>query len=443
MKKIIKAISVLLSAVLLISALLLISFASPASGINLSFSESYDGNTVISVILPPSDKLTAIDFSITLFSEKAVIESLSTENTDISDMIYDFDSLPEDGTENGFFTYTESKKADSISFSGFFLDSFSTNDRLHLCDILISSEEEFNENELLRLSYTLSFEENSITDSSTYSLLHKDLYNKEKNKSYPSGDADLNGKTDSSDARRILRASVGLDILSLEESPYADSNCDGRITATDARFALRFSVGLEEAELHSYSISLEQGKTCAEGGNYTFTCGITGKSFTMDIKNGGHIANAADCLNTGNCKICNEVILPAAGHKFDENGFCSECKADKNLIDEATEMLTPLLEEIHLYDTLAEESLLMNKYKDFISNTQEATKSIRKAADICDGIAGMEKVNENLMTAYSIRFNAFASLMDENGGILSSAGSCNVILKAVKESNQYIELATA
>ncbi len=444
MKKIVKSVSVLLlSVVLMISAFPFCAGASPAQKINLFFSESEDGKAVLSLILPSPDRLTAIDFSVVLSSEISEIEALSTENTDVKDIVYDFDALPEDSAEENIFTYKTSEKSDRINFSGFFLDSLTTDKDFHLCDIIIFADGELSETDILQFSYTLTCEDGSTSESHTYSLLSRDLIENAKSPSYHSGDANLDGKVDASDARIILRASVGLDILSLEESPYADSDCDGRITATDARFALRLSVGLEEAELHSYRISLEQGKTCAEGGNYTFTCGITGKSFTMDIKNGGHIANAADCLNTGNCKICNEVILPAAGHKFDENGFCSECKADKKLIDEATEMLTPLLEEIHLYDTLAEESLLMNKYKDFISNTQEATKSIRKAADICDGIAGMEKVKENLMTAYSIRFQAFASLTDENGGILSSAGSCNVILKAVKESNQYIEPATA
>ncbi len=440
MKRILKGISVLLlSAVLLISAFPFCVGATPTRKINLFFSESEDGKAVVSLILPSADKLTAIDFSITLSSGTAIIEAFSTENTDIKDIIYDFDALPEDSPEKDIFTYKTTEKPDRINFSGFFLDSLTTDKDFHLCDIIIFSDGELSETDVLQFSYMLTCEDGSTSESHTYSLLNKDLIANAKNLSYPSGDANLDGKVDSSDARIILRASVGLDVLSLEASPYADSDYDGKITATDARFALRFSVGLEEAVLHSFSISLEQEKTCEEGGNYTFTCSLTGKNFTMAVANGGHISNSPDCLNTGNCIICGEVILQPLGHNFTENGFCSECKADKNLIDETTEMLTPLLEEIHLYDTLAEKSLLMNKYKDFISNTQEATKSIRKAADICEGITGMEKVNEHLMTAYSIRFNAFASLMDENGGILSSAGNCNVILAAVKQSNRHID----
>ncbi len=445
MKKIVKSVSVLLlSAVLMISAFPFCVGASPAQKINLFFSESEDGKAVLSLILPSPDRLTAIDFSVALSSEISEIEALSTENTDVKDIVYDFDALPEDSAEKDIFTYKTTETPDRINFSGFFLDSLTTDKDFHLCDIIIFSDGELSETDILQFSYTLTCEDGSTSESHTYSLLSRDLIENAKSPSYHSGDANLDGRVDASDARIILRASVGLEVLSLEESPYADSDYDGKITATDARFALRLSVGLEEAVLHSYSISLEQGKTCEEGGIYTFTCRITGKSFSMEVPEGGHVCHdSADCLSSAKCDVCSEEIYPAAGHNFNENGFCSECKADKNLIDEATEMLTPLLEEIHLYDTLAEESLLMNKYKDFISNTQEATKSIRKAADICDGIAGMEKVNENLMTAYSIRFQAFASLTDENGGILSSAGSCNVILKSVKESNQYIELATA
>ncbi len=443
MKRIIKSITVLLlSAVLLFSALPFISFAAPENRINLSFSETEDGKTVISVILPPSDKLTAVDFSLVISSDTAVIEALSTENTDIKNMIYDFDCLPEDSTENEVFTYTATKKSDRISFSGFFLYSFTTEEDLHLCNIIIQSDREFTENDVFRFSYTLTCEESKETESHAYSLLNKDLSEKKEKRSYPSGDANLDGIVDSSDARLILRASVGLETLCLEESPYADSDCDGKITATDARFSLRFSVGLEEAVLHSFDISLEEGKNCEDGGNYTFTCSITGRSFTMEIANGGHICHDTDCINTGNCEICNEAILPATGHKFDKNGICTECKADKALLDEATEMLIPLLEEIHISDSLADEALHKNMRTDFIFHTQEATKSIRKAAVICQGITGMNKVEEHLMTAYNIRFQAFASVMDENGEILSNASNCNVILTAVKQSNQHIDYAS-
>ena len=53
------------------------------------------------------------------------------------------------------------------------------------------------------------------------------------------GDVDGDGKVTASDARLILRASVGLETLDLER---ADVDGDGKVTASDAREALRTSV---------------------------------------------------------------------------------------------------------------------------------------------------------------------------------------------------------
>lgn len=56
------------------------------------------------------------------------------------------------------------------------------------------------------------------------------------------GDVDYDRKITASDARLILRASVGLEELS---QYFADVDGDGKITASDARIILRKSVGLD------------------------------------------------------------------------------------------------------------------------------------------------------------------------------------------------------
>ncbi len=435
--------AMLLSAVLLLSALPAISSANHTHDIDIDFSETADGNTVISLILPLAQKLTAIDFSIVLTSDTAVIEKISTENTDLSGSIFDFDNLPEDSSEKEFFTYTTTEKPDCINFSGFFLNSLTTEESFHLCDIIISSEKEFTEEDVFEFTCALSCEECSKTLTRIYSLKNQDTTNKVKKSAYSSGDADLSGSVDSSDARLILRASVGLEALSLEEAPYADSDYDGKITSNDARFSLRLSVGLENKVMHCFTISLEEGKTCNDGGNYTFTCSITEKIFSMEIMNGGHICHtAADCLTSANCEVCNEEIHPAAGHSFDENGICTECATDKAVLDEAKATLITLLDEIHTYDTLAEEAFGLNKRLDFIKYIQEATKSLRKAADACESVADLKSVAQHLAEAYSIRFQAFVSIMDVNGDIIASAGNCNTVRSAVSRSKEHIDYAS-
>ncbi len=59
-----------------------------------------------------------------------------------------------------------------------------------------------------------------------------------------SGDADANAYIDAADARLVLRASVGLDVLPPVQEECADIDWDGNVTAADARLVLRHSVGL-------------------------------------------------------------------------------------------------------------------------------------------------------------------------------------------------------
>lgn len=63
------------------------------------------------------------------------------------------------------------------------------------------------------------------------------------------GDMDNDGKITASDARIVLRASVGLENLSEEQAKTADYDYNGKITAADARLVLRRSVGLEDKNI--------------------------------------------------------------------------------------------------------------------------------------------------------------------------------------------------
>lgn len=62
------------------------------------------------------------------------------------------------------------------------------------------------------------------------------------------GDVNDDGKISASDARIVLRASVGLERLNEIQTEKADVAKDGRITASDARLILRASVNLEDPE---------------------------------------------------------------------------------------------------------------------------------------------------------------------------------------------------
>lgn len=58
------------------------------------------------------------------------------------------------------------------------------------------------------------------------------------------GDADNDGKVNSSDARLVLRMSAQLESCSEEDKPYCDVTIDGDVTAADAREILRASASL-------------------------------------------------------------------------------------------------------------------------------------------------------------------------------------------------------
>ena len=61
------------------------------------------------------------------------------------------------------------------------------------------------------------------------------------------GDVNYSGAVDSTDARDILRSSIGLLTYTGQRKNLADMDFDRKITSTDARLALRASVGYNEA----------------------------------------------------------------------------------------------------------------------------------------------------------------------------------------------------
>lgn len=159
------------------------------------------------------------------------------------------------------------------------------------------------------------------------------------------GDIDGNGSITAADARLALRASVGLETLSAEQTAAADADFNGTITAADARLILRASVGLESLHTHSYQEKVTKNATCTEKGIKTFTCEC-GDSYTEEIPAAGHKsvtdkAVAPTCTKNGltegtHCSVCNTVLkaqttVSAKGHtpKLDESTVIKvTCKKD-------------------------------------------------------------------------------------------------------------------
>lgn len=64
------------------------------------------------------------------------------------------------------------------------------------------------------------------------------------------GDIDGDGSVTSADALLILRASVGLELFTDEQTKYADVNGDGSVDSADSLAVLRYSVGFKDAGIN-------------------------------------------------------------------------------------------------------------------------------------------------------------------------------------------------
>lgn len=116
------------------------------------------------------------------------------------------------------------------------------------------------------------------------------------------GDTDKDRIITASDARTVLRASVGLETLTEEEFTIADVDKDGIITAADARTILRASVGLEILHIHNYTDWIvTQEPTCTAAGEKQGVCDCEGVKAIA-------IPALQHSFSDGICTVCGEVF---------------------------------------------------------------------------------------------------------------------------------------
>lgn len=396
-----------------------------------------------SVYISSPERITDVDIKLFTDENRIIIAESSIENTDSEKFNISFDDFPESiDTNTNYFTFFNETASDKVSFSGFFVTDFSSNHNFHLLNIILMTNDNFSDTDTITIKYKINSEDKSKSGTITYFIKNgKTAYSSEA-KHYPLGDVNADGKVSALDARTILRAAVGLEAIDLVSLPYANADYDEKISASDARYALRAAVGLEKIIYHSFCASPQENSSCEEGGKFTFTCSLTGKSFTMQSDTPHHIEENNGCYNTGKCISCNEKVFKKGEHIFNEYGFCSSCGANKNKISEAENALKPLVENISSYDFAASEALKARSYEDFISFTALATKEIKKAAEITKGINGLQTVHNNIEKAYSMRFEAIMLCTDENGKIKLTAASCSKIQEAVNNSEKFIDISS-
>ncbi len=433
---------------------LLLSFAFAVNAVStdkamLSF-ENNENDITVSVVIPSPEKLSAIDFSISVISDSASISDMSFTGSDIEASALHSSELSDELTDENQFIYYHSMSDKKLSFSGYFIDSFSKDTDFLLCRITLKKSDNENNIHGIDFSYTLELADTSVSDSVSYELDFTEAENNTVNSkpdtsavtpSYLTGDVNFDGKVSADDARSVLRAAVGIQLLPVNSMAYANVDYDNAITSSDARSVLRLSVGLETPVRHQFDVAIDKNSLCSNGGSYTFYCGLTATAYTIELQSSEHIFNDASCINAKKCIICGYKEAEATGHNFNKNGICTTCNIQKSGLEHIEHELVLLLDEISAYDAIADSALNKNNNTDFVTYAAKSALLIKEAAQLCEDTTGLECTYSYLMTAYNIRFNAFLACMDKNGLILTDKDSCNTILLSVIFSRFYLSYA--
>lgn len=435
--KISKVLSCIIASVFILPFAFSTVSAEATSGVGVDISKTGENTYTLLLYLQKSINVESVDLSVHC-SNDITVDSFSVENTDAEGYYSEPDAINSDKAL--IYTYDLSER--DVQYSAYFLNSFTDENNFSVCRISLHTEM-LTENTNFTLKYTLTASEASKTAFTVYSIMNTAIINTDTPEAYYAGDIDKSGSVTALDARIALRYCVGLETLSPDKLPFANFNADNSVSASDARLILRASVSLEEAELRSYDISVADGKACEEAENYVYKCRLSDVSFVLAASERTHIYSSKKCTVPSKCIMCNAELAPAAGHTFNENGYCSVCNANADELTDIKNKLAPVFAEIAEYDALANAAAAKNNYAGYIRNTEKATLCIKNAVSICENINGMQYTAEDLSKAYTVRFNAFLECMDENGKIHTTGRSYNIIATAVIESNKYIDYTIA
>lgn len=150
-------------------------------------------------------------------------------------------------------------------------------------------------------------------------------------------DADEDGVVSASDARLILRYSVGLTYtegfgwMDGLAAIYCDADKSGAVDSADARIALRTAVQLDEPESRAFVVTESAAQSCAADGYIKAECAVTGETVYINFGKAPHSFLAEDrCAGKGVCCECQQMITFAPQHEFSVDpcrgiSRCIEC----------------------------------------------------------------------------------------------------------------------
>ncbi len=441
-KRIFKLVVLPIAVVTFILFLSIMAFADEVPSLTVKNPSLSDEKYSIEIYADNSKGLTELDITISFDGNILETDGVSTKNTDIADFTEDIEQIEsEKAKENVYFIYDSTVSEDRIRISGYFLEPLELTDSVHLFNLTFSLKSALPDNCFININ-------SDITTHTTTGTQNIKLFLNDNTVKYVSnkapraiGDIDGNGMVTAQDARTVLRCSVGLESFGVTEFPYADSDYDSKITSSDARYVLRTAVGLEDTVYHCFEIKKSDGKSCEEGGIFTYTCSLSQKSFSIEFNSGNHSYNKEDCINGNICLICRQVSdIPATGHNYNESGLCKICCAQESAFNATAEKLYAILEESAYYDDIATKALASGDTSKFFNYTLAATSLLKEAFELCENVSGFEFSANHIKSAYSVRIKTIFECTDVNGFIEASIKNTETVSDAVRISHTYLSL---
>lgn len=441
MKRVFKLIVLPITVVTFILFLGVMSFADEVPSLTVKNPSLSDEEYSIEIYADSCKGLTELDITVSFDGSILKTDGVSTENTDIADINVDIDSIiPDEAEDSVLFFYDSALSDNGLRIAGYFLEPIEDADSLHIFNLTFSLKEAVSDNCIISISSVMTA---GLTSTQNIKLLVKDNTQRitELQKPRAIGDTNGDGEVTSQDARNLLRCSVGLEDVGISDFPYSDTDYDGELTSSDARFALRAAVGLEDKIYHCFEIKKTDGKSCDEGGEYEYICRITDKRLSFEADCGEHLYNDNDCCNRNICLICGRKSdSVAAGHNYDESGFCTSCFAVKQVFDETKESLFAILDEAAAYDETAQKALSSGDTAKYFNYTLAATSLLKDAGKICEGVTGFEFTAAYVKDAYAVRIKAIFECTDSDGMIEASKANASAVSQAVRLSENYLSL---
>ncbi len=246
----------------------------------------------------------------------------------------------------------------------------------------------------------------------------------------PMGDVDGDGSTTSSDARIILRCSVGLESIDSANLAYANVDCDESVSSSDARLALRTSVGLEDVQMHYFALS-----------GSTYVCSHCDVSFSIPSVGSSHVHNYkhVGCNVPLRCD-CGAQSGKVPNHKINQQTtICTICGVNLTTMSEVIGYVNNVTDYSNSSLNAALREYNYGDYYDFFDNIIDYKLYLKLIVDKLSGLEDFKVAYDYFYKAYKLLDDALYYVTDYDGMITTNYSNASYVknkLPTVMEYNQ-------